>query len=303
MKQLLQTKCRASLNLFLFYGVTVLAACNGTGYSNPAGYDLRKPTEAELGKVLNEISGLSWDERNDALVAIADNKEKIFQIGLKNKKIKDLSDKAIPPDSDTEDIVYTDSAFYLLSSWGEIRKVPMGAKDSTAINRYSLGLEGQNDFETMYYDSAAKGLIIICKSCAHEKGLKIRTAYRFNLQTTLFDSVPFFTISREAVEEKIKDPDASFDPSGGAIHPLTGEVFILSSSGNLLVITSKKGEIIDVFKLNPDKFPQAEGIAFAPNGDMYISNEGKYGKPTLLFFPYQLKGSKNKKANTKNRKA
>lgn len=280
-----------------------MAACNGTGYTNPAGYDLRKPTEAELGKVLNEISGLSWDKRNDALIAIADNKEKVFQIGLKDKKLKDLSDKAIPPDSDTEDIVYTDSAFYLLSSWGEIRKVPMGAKDSTVISRYKLGLEGQNDFETMYYDSAANGLIIICKSCAHEKGLKIRSAYRFNLQTTLFDSIPFYTISRDAVEEKIKDPDANFDPSGGAIHPVTGELYILSSSSNLLVITSTKGEIIDVFKLNPDKFPQAEGIAFAPNGDMYISNEGKYGKPTLLFFPYQLKGSKNKKAKTKNRKA
>ena len=302
MKQLLQTKCRAYVSLLLFCAVTLMAACGGTGYNSPAGYDLRKPTEAELGKVLNEISGLAWDKQNGALVTIADDKEKIFQIGLKNKKLKDLSDKAIPPDSDTEDIVYTDSAYYLLSSWGEIRKVPIGAKDSTAISRYSLGLKGQNDFETMYYDSSAKGFILICKSCEHEKGKGTRTAYRFNPQTTIFDSVPFFIISKAAVEEKIKDPDASFDPSGGAIHPITGELYILSSSGNLLVITNTKGKIKEVFKLNPDKFPQAEGIAFAPNGDMYISNEGKFGKPTLLFFPYELKGSKNKKANSKNRK-
>jgi uncharacterized protein YjiK len=37
-------------------------------------------------------------------------------------------------------------------------------------------------------------------------------------------------------------------------------------------------------------YPQAEGIAFAPNGDLYISNEAKLGKPTLLYIPYKPSG-------------
>jgi hypothetical protein len=60
------------------------------------------------------------------------------------------------------------------------------------------------------------------------------------------------------------------------------------------VIADRKGKVLNAFKLNPDTFQQAEGIAFAPDGDMYISNEGKLGKPTLLYFPYTPAGKKIK---------
>jgi hypothetical protein len=69
----------------------------------------------------------------------------------------------------------------------------------------------------------------------------------------------------------------------------------LSSAGQLLVIADTKGRVEEVYPLNPDKFPQAEGITFAPNGTMYISNEGKYGHPTLLMFPYNGKNQATRK--------
>jgi hypothetical protein len=60
----------------------------------------------------------------------------------------------------------------------------------------------------------------------------------------------------------------------------------LSSAGNLLVIADTRGKIIEAYHLNEEQFPQAEGIAFAPNGDMFITNEGKYNAPTLQEFKY-----------------
>jgi uncharacterized protein YjiK len=69
-------------------------------------------------------------------------------------------------------------------------------------------------------------------------------------------------------------------------------LYILSSAGNLLVITDTRGKAIAGYNLNPDDYPQAEGIAFAPNGDMFISNEGKQGKPTLKVFRYQSEKKK-----------
>ena len=81
-----------------------------------------------------------------------------------------------------------------------------------------------------------------------------------------------------------------FEPSAAAVHPLEKRLYILASSGNLLVITDFKGKVQEVYRLNPTLYPQAEGIAFAPNGDLYISNEAKLGKPTLLYIPYKPSG-------------
>jgi uncharacterized protein YjiK len=290
----IQTKCPALLRAMLVCAVSLLGACSQTPNDSPDGYNLNKPQTVELGKVLNEISGIAWDDKTKSIVAVSDSKEKVIQINLKSKKLKDLTGAVIPKDSDTEDIVISDSAYYLLSSWGEIRKVSIDAKDTGALQRFSLPLSGKNDFETMYYDPTVKGLVIICKSCSNEKGRGTRTAYRFDLAKEQFDSVPLYTVSRSLIEEQMKDKNADFDPSAAAIHPVSKRLFILSSAGQLLVVTDNRGNVIESYKLNPDKFPQAEGIAFAPNGDMYISNEGKYGKPTLLFFPYGAKGKKTK---------
>ena len=90
----------------------------------------------------------------------------------------------------------------------------------------------------------------------------------------------------------MKNDDAKFEPSAAAIHPISKRLYILSSAGQLLVITDTRGQVLEAYDLNPDVFPQAEGIAFAPNGDMYITNEGKFGPPTLLRFAYLPNGKK-----------
>jgi uncharacterized protein YjiK len=199
----------------------------------------------------------------------------------------------VAKNSDLEDLALIGDTVYVLSSWGEIRAVPLGSQDSSGVKTYDLGLQGSNDFETLYYDPTAQALVLICKTCAHEKGKGIRTAFRFDLETRQFDSTAFFTISKPAIEDVLRDKDAKVDPSSAAINPIDRRLYILSSAGHLLIVTDTRGKVIEAYKLNPDKFPQAEGIAFAPNGDMYISNEGKYGKPTLLLFSYH-QGNKNK---------
>lgn len=293
MKKLIQTKCPAFILPIIVYAVTLLAGCKQGDSNSPEGYDLNKPREMQLGKVLNEISGLYFNEEDSSLLTISDSKEKIFKIQLKNQKLKDQTGKVVGPDSDLEDLVKVGNTVYLLSSWGEIKAVPDGVTDTSGVQAYNLGFKGQNDFETLYYDPTVKGLVMICKSCAEEKGLDIRTAFRFDPEEKRFDSSALFTISRKDVQELLKDKDAKFEPSAAAINPINKRLYILSSTGKLLVITDTRGKVMEAYKLNPDRFPQAEGIAFAPNGDMYISNEGKFGSATLLFFPYH-QGKKHK---------
>ena len=59
---------------------------------------------------------------------------------------------------------------------------------------------------------------------------------------------------------------------------------MISSVGKLLTIMDREGLILGVQALDPNLFRQPEGICFSPEGDLYISNEGKGGKGYVLKF-------------------
>jgi uncharacterized protein YjiK len=284
-KKLIQTKCLLCF-VSLVCAVTLLPGCDLRSYDSPVGYDFGRPQKSELGKVLNEISGISYNLNDSSLLAISDSKKKIIEISLKRSRLRDYTADVVGPDQDLEDIVNRETALYLLSSKGLIYEVPLNG-DTMSVRTYPFWSNDKNDFETLYYDPKANGLIMLCKSCAADKDQHKRSAYRFDLATKQFDTTAFYSISTTEVKNLAKDDDAKFDPSAAAIHPLNKKLYILSSAGNLLVIAEPNGKPLKVYRLNPDEHPQAEGIAFAPNGDMYISNEGKYGTPTLQVFRYQ----------------
>lgn len=286
MKSLFQKKCLpAALSVFvcaLLFGI----GCKSPETMSPAGYNLGRPEVTQLGKVLNEISGICLDRETGNLLAVSDSKEQVFEMDLASTKLREYTGKVVPKESDLEDIVKVNSVLYLLKGGGAIVEVPEKATDTTGVKTYTLGLGGTNDFETIYHDPTAKGLVVVCKSCAHEKGTGERTAYRFDLETKTFDTTELYTISKSDVRTVLKSGNAKLDPSAAAIHPVNKRVYMLSSAGNLLVVIDTRGKVAEVFALNPELFPQAEGIAFAQNGDMYITNEAKYGRATLLRFPY-----------------
>lgn len=284
MRKLFQIQCPALLYFILVYISTLYCSCTNTSAGFPKGYSMHNPLKKELGKVLNEISGLTYNSDSQTLLAISDSKQNIYEINVKTQKLSDYANKFYDK-ADFEDLVKLGKTIYVLISDGTIVAVPAQAKSNSQHQVYKLGLQGTNDFETLYYDSSVNGLILLCKSCEGEKGE--RTAYRFDLKTHTFDSTAFYTLNSDSVKSKVKDMDAKIRPSAAAIHPIDKRLYILSSAGQLLIITNNRGQVLDAFKLNPDHHPQAEGIAFDANGNMYISNEGKFGKATLQIFPYK----------------
>ena len=86
---------------------------------------------------------------------------------------------------------------------------------------------------------------------------------------------------------KSKEPDIRFQVSDLAIHPITGNLFLLSSADKLLFVFNTKNELEYIGTLNPDLFIQPEGITFMKNGDLYISNEGQKKPATLVRFNYR----------------
>lgn len=74
-------------------------------------------------------------------------------------------------------------------------------------------------------------------------------------------------------------------PSGIAVHPVTGEFYIISAVGNILMVVNRNNEIVHLEKLIPKLYKQPEGICFSPDGKtLYISNEGKQKQANILIF-------------------
>lgn len=285
MGKIFQTQCPGIFPVVFLCCALTCISCNDHSYGSPKGYNIKEPDFRELGKSVNEISGLTYNTDDSSLLAISDSKRKVFQIDLQREKLKDYSEK-VYTQSDFEDLVKIDTTIYVLISDGTIISMPPNVIDSSNTVVYPSPFKGINDFEALYHDPAANSLVIICKECETEKGQRRRTAYRFDLAAKAYDTAAFYTISTQEVKSKVKNDDAEFRPSAAAIHPIEKKLYILASAGQLLVITDTKGKVMEAYNLNPDIFPQAEGITFAPNGTMYISNEGKFGKPSLLVFPY-----------------
>jgi uncharacterized protein YjiK len=80
---------------------------------------------------------------------------------------------------------------------------------------------------------------------------------------------------------------ATFHPSGISMHPQTRELYIIASNGKLLVVVDADGNTVAVKSLSSKIFNQPEGICFAPDGTLYISNEGKGSKGNILRFQYK----------------
>ena len=70
------------------------------------------------------------------------------------------------------------------------------------------------------------------------------------------------------------------------LHPRTHHVFVLSARGNDLVELDAQGGLVAAHTLDPALFPQPEGLAFAPTGDLFVSSEAgsKHGLGRLYRF-------------------
>jgi hypothetical protein len=254
------------------------------------GYNFALPSsKMELDDKLHEISGMAFLPVQGQELMLAENDEKgtIYTVDFKNKTIEPSKLK-FGGKGDYEDIVHTDSIDYLLVSPGSVVEVKIQKDSSVTTLEYNLGIGGTNEFEAMYMDSTKKSLILLCKECDHEKD-KIRAAYRYDMATKMFSKSPVYQIDIATIQDMLNDNKAEFKPSAAGINPVTGKLFIVASVGKLLVIASPDGKVEQVFRLDPEKFNQPEGLTFAPNGDLYISNEGGDGIATILKFDYNKK--------------
>ena len=253
---------------------------------------------------LEEVSGLSWIEEN-LLACVQDEKGNIYVFNLQSGEVERKID--FEDDGDYEGIEIVGQDAWVLKSNGTLFKVADYLKEGTPyVRKYATELTGKNDAEGLGYDPIGNNLLIACKGhpfVDEKRGKEFKAIYNFSLDQKKLDLNPLFLIVMDSIKYYknyntmtqlgvelmafINDSkgDVSFQPSGMAVHPESGNLYIIASVGNLLVVYSRESEMLAMFKLRNKYFAQPEGICFSPDGTLYISNEADdKDKATILKF-------------------
>jgi uncharacterized protein YjiK len=289
------------MNFFLLS--ILLIACGGKDTSaqsrSDSSYYLQEPERIyKLPEELEEISGLSTLSSTQ-LVANEDETGTLYMYNIEDGRLEKTLKWG--EKGDYEGVAVANGTAYVLESKGSIYEIRNFMSTEPAVQEFENDNLEDCDAEGLFLMPGSRNLLIACKE-GKEKGS--RNIYTFDLEQDQPAPEIYRQLAFEVLEEKLLDAD--FDklslklrklldpkgesgilfPSGIAIHPVTKELYVLSAKTKLLAVYAAEGNLKEIHELRHELFLQPESIAFTANGDMYIGNEGKGGKPNILKFTY-----------------
>jgi len=286
-----------------FIGILTLLSFGISSHSNsflPYRFDV--PSDIyTLDNELEEISGLSFSKNDEYLLAVQDEDGLIYYLDKKNGEI--VKKIEFWKEGDYEGIEAVGNDVFVIKSTGTVYWIPNTDGKKLDTEKFNYDLNKDNDVEGLAYDKVNHQLLLACK--AHPDGQKdTRGIYSFNLTHKQLLQDPVYLLKLSAIhayldkkpniarlkkiEDFFSDDELKFSPSAIAVHPISGELYLLSSKGKMMVVMNKKNEVTYIQKLQKEEHPQPEGMCFDKEGNLYISNEAKDkdSKATILVYNY-----------------
>ncbi len=282
----LPSRIAQCLAVFLLFAG--LAACDmkpRKAMPSPRGYNLNKPEVVKLPLELDEISGLAWSAKDATLFAINDERGNLYKINP--ARPDDIQRWEFSTGGDYEDVVLLPPYFFVMSSKGgfTVFRFGQGSPDLAETLIIPPPEETGNEFEACYWSPRLQRILMVCKDCKRDTK-DSSTIFALDPKTSTWTVAPM-GINTNEIATLLNEQDIRFKPSAAAIHPLTGEIYLVSAVNKLLVVASSKGNVKNVYELDRGLFKQPEGIAFSPAGTMFISNEhADVGVANILVFRY-----------------
>ena len=251
---------------------------------SPPGYDLSRPAVIKLPLELDEISGVTYYPKDNTLFAITDELGLIYKI--KPGAQTEVNKWKFSDAGDYEEVVLVDSTFYVLESRGNISEVRFVESGSAVRKDYVFAYGGKNEFESLYYDSTSRKLVLVCKDCDADKKKRLST-FTFDPVTHAY-SDSSFSINIDELAKKMNTDIFRFKPSAANQHPLTGDIYIISAINQILLVTDRNGKIKNFYELDHGLFKQPEGLCFTNAGKMIITNEAAdVGTANILIYDFK----------------
>ncbi len=276
---------RALLSLLAMMGLSGLAGVQEQA-TLVERYDFAKRAmRRDLPGRLDEVSGLAFTA-DGRLFAHGDERAWIHEIDPETGEVgKRFMFGERTARDDFEGIAIVGERFFLISSGGllyEGREV--GDREDTPYRVTDTGLGQTCEVEGLEYHPEWDELLIPCKSTTLD--LDAIVIHRVPLSPDTPRPPPIL-VERAAVA--LHGVDRDFHPSGIALDPNTGTLVLIAAREQSLLEISADGRVISALRLSRRRHPQAEGVAFGPDGTFYLADESN-GRDARLTAYQRIEG-------------
>ena len=249
-------------------------------------YDLKKPTHSwVLPSELVEVSGNTWMDKNH-LILIEDLNPNLYYVKFDDKTA--TLEKTVPfaetekDKVDIEDVTIVDNVVYALWSHGALYKIT-NWQNKPEVEKIKTGLSKDNNTEGLCFDPVTKLLLIALKDNPGTGDDSEKAVYSFNVEKSQLSEKPFMVIHPKDFKP-ITGNDLSFNPSAIAVHPITHDIYMLTTRDNKgMAVFTHDGVLKSYQSIDKELMEQPEGMCFNPQGKLIISSQGKKGDPGNVF--------------------
>jgi uncharacterized protein YjiK len=235
----------------------------------------------EVPSVLKEISAIAY-VGPDLFACVQDEAGTIFMYNTRSAKLE--REIVFAGAGDYEGITLVGNTAYIITSGGILYEVDNIKSSAPKVKQFTTPLTGIQNVEGLCYDYRNKRLLTSIKGAdPHQQNYK--GIYSFELTAGRMALNPVFKIQGDdpnLMAGPANKPKDRFQPSDLAVHPSSGEVYIIDAVNAQLLILEPSGKIKIGYSLPSVPFSQPEGITFSPKGELFISNEGKKHNGNIL---------------------
>jgi uncharacterized protein YjiK len=270
--------------------------------STLAHYQFDEPPawRVELPRELDEISGLAFSP-DGRLFAHGDESGIIFQLDPRTGQILKRFALAFGPGiqpfmgkrpkpgmvtGDFEDIQIVGERFFLLSSNGVLVEFREGRDgERVPFRAFDTGLAQSCELEGLTYDASTRSLLLLCKHPYRRAWRRQIVVLAWSVDTGRLDPQPRLQVSENRVA-RVTGVDA-FHGSAMAVAPESGALVLVAGPQRRIIEISSTGELLAGRALKAKLHRQAEGLAFAKDRTLLISDEATGGRATLTAYAYR----------------
>ena len=238
-----------------------------------------------LATVVDNLSGLTFDEHRNHLWAVVNNPEELVALDINGEFIARYPLRGFV---DVEAVTYLGDGLLALAEERSqtivIMPVPAqpGELQRDDYASFTLASETQDNsgFEGMGYDRTGDRLFVV-KEHSPRKLYEIQ-----GLKTSLNGQLDLTVIDREAW---IEDKNMATDLSSVHFDERTGHLVLLSDEAKMMLELDAQGELVSFRSLwsgfagLKKSVPQAEGMTFDAHGNLYLVSEPN------LFYAFERK--------------